>query len=106
LQYLAIVQSMKSTAIYPRARQHYNDGSFIEIVVWHLDAPVPPSLHRYKYRLVYIVNGVRVVGYDNERGKGDHKHFNDAEIPYLFSTPERLLADFQKDVKQWREQNL
>ena len=27
-----------------------------------------------KYSFVYIHNGKRVLGYDNERGKGHHKH--------------------------------
>jgi len=44
---------------------------------------VPPSEHRVKYRLVYIVNGVRVVGYDNERGKGDHKHIRDSSMFFV-----------------------
>jgi hypothetical protein len=26
------------------------------------------------YRLALVVDGERVIGYDNERGKGDHKH--------------------------------
>jgi len=99
------MQVMNSAAIYPRTRQYYEDGSFTEIVIWHLDAPVPPSMHCYKYRLVHIVNGKRVVGYDNERGKGDHKHINDREMPYFFSTPSQLLADFQNDVTHWMEQN-
>jgi len=33
--------------------------------------PVPPTEHGYKYSAVYVVNGVRVVGFDNERGKGE-----------------------------------
>ncbi|MFM8445155.1 MAG: DUF6516 family protein [Methylococcus sp.] len=50
-------------------------GHLIEMVVWRVPQPVPPSVHPYKYRLVYIVEGIRVVGFDNERGKGDHCHF-------------------------------
>jgi len=59
----------------------------IEAVVWQVPQPVPPSIHPYKYRLVYVVDGARVVGYDNERGKGDHKHLRDTQLPYVFTDP-------------------
>jgi len=96
---------MKADIINPRAREHYPDGSFSEEVVWQLDAPVPPCTHCYKYRLVYVVDGVRVVGYDNERGKGDHRHIDGVESPYIFTTPLQLMADFQHDVQCWRAQH-
>jgi len=94
---------MKAIAVYPRVREYQADGSFLEIVVWHLDGPVPPCGHCYKYRLVYIRDGVRVVGYDNERGKGDHRHIDGVERPYTFTTPKQLLADFRNDVAHWME---
>ena len=72
----------------------------IEGVVWQVPEPVPPSEHCYKYRLVYIVAGERVVGYDNERGKGDHKHLRGVEIAYHFVDVPTLLADFIKDVQE------
>ena len=72
----------------------------IEGVIWQVPEPVPPSEHRYKYRLVYVVAGERMVGYDNERGKGDHKHLRDAEIAYHFVDVPTLLADFMKDVQE------
>jgi len=97
------MQYMDAVAIYPRVRQYHDDGSFIEMVIWHLPAPVPPCTHAYKYRLVYVVDGVRVVGYDNERGKGDHRHVNGVELAYVFSTPQQLLADFRGDVARWME---
>ncbi len=56
----------------------------IEGVILEVPAPVPPSEHRIKYRLVYIVDGQHVVGYDNERGKGDHKHIRGAQRAYRF----------------------
>lgn len=88
--------SMKATLIH-RSRLAYKKG-FIEAVVWILPEPVPPSEHRYKYRLVYIVNGKRVVGYDNERGKGDHKHLKGVEVPYEFQGPDQLMLDFMADI--------
>ncbi len=72
----------------------------IEGVIWHVPEPVPPSEHRYKYRLVYVVAGERVVGYDNERGKGDHKHWRDVEMAYHFVDVPTLLVDFMKDVQE------
>ena len=70
------------------------DGSIIELVVWRVPKPVPPSLHFYKYRAVYVVNGKRTVGFDNERGKGDHSHLDGVEAPYNFTTVEQLVEDF------------
>ncbi|MEK7075072.1 MAG: DUF6516 family protein, partial [Patescibacteria group bacterium] len=42
----------------------------------------PPSEHPFKYRLAFVHDGKRIVGYDNERGKGDHKHLGKKEMPY------------------------
>jgi len=81
-----------------RIKQTYGDG-LIEGVIWEVPEPVPPSEHRIKYRLVYIVAGVRVVGYDNKRGKGDHKHLLDDELPYIFCDPGALMRDFMNNVK-------
>ncbi|MGD0736205.1 MAG: DUF6516 family protein [Terracidiphilus sp.] len=47
-------------------------------------------------------HGVREVGYDNERGKGDHRHFQGVETAYAFSTVEQLIADFWADVRRLR----
>jgi len=47
-------------------------GGLVEMVVWRVPQPVPPSGHPFKYRLVFARGGQRVVGDDNERGKGDH----------------------------------
>jgi hypothetical protein len=42
---------------------------------------------------------VREAGYDNERGKGDHRHYQGAETAYGFTSVERLVADFWADVR-------
>jgi len=81
-------------------KQTWGAGT-VQIVVWQVPVPVPPSEHPFKYRLVYIVEGRRVVGYDNERGKGDHKHLGERELPYTFSSVTQLIADFWEDVKKW-----
>lgn len=88
---------MKATELF-RAKEIYGAG-FVEIVIWQVPEPVPPSGHPYKYRLVYVVEGKRMAGYDNERGKGDHKHFGDREESCRFVNPRQLMADFMADVK-------
>ena len=70
------------------------DGSILELVVWRVPKPVPPAKHAYKYRALYVVNGDRVVGFNNERGKGDHCHLDGKERPYRFTTVEQLVEDF------------
>lgn len=69
------------------------------MVVWRVPKPVPPSEHPFKYRLVFVRDGKRVVGYDNERGKGDHKHLGQRELAYRFVDIETLVADFLRDVE-------
>lgn len=90
---------MKATKLL-HTKEEYAQGT-VEIVIWRVPKPVPPSEHPYKYRLVYIIiiDGKRVVGYDNERGKGDHKHIRDVELPYAFQSPARLVADFLQDIE-------
>jgi len=85
-----------------RERVVFPDGGFVEMVVWRVPSPVPPTEHGLKYRLVYVVDGVRVIGYDNERGKGDHRHVRALQTPYAFESIERLLADFLADVDRER----
>ncbi|MFY8104836.1 MAG: toxin-antitoxin system TumE family protein [Ramlibacter sp.] len=70
------------------------DGSILELVVWKVPTPVPPTEHGFKYRAVYTVKGERIVGFDNERGKGDHCHLDGREKPYRFTTVEQLVEDF------------
>jgi hypothetical protein len=85
-----------------RFRNVSEDGTGVELVVWRVPEPVPPSAHPYKYRLVYLVEGRRVVGFDNERGKGDHIHRGDEESPYAFVDVDRLIDDFIREVEAWR----
>jgi Family of unknown function (DUF6516) len=80
------------------------EGGVIELVVWRVPQPVPPSSHGYKYRAAYVLNSVRAVGFDNERGKGDHCHIAGRERPYAFTTVEQLVEDFIAAVAAAREQ--
>ena len=79
--------------------------AFVEVVVWQVPEPVPPSTHGFKYRLAYVVGGQCVLGYDNERGKGDHRHTETSEEPYEFSVPDQLMADFEADVARWNDEH-
>ena len=76
------------------------ESAFVEMVVWNIPKSVIGSAHSYKYRLALVINQVCVMRYDNEIGKGDHKHIGNTEFYYDFTTPEQLLADFWKDVEK------
>jgi len=86
-----------------RNRLVLTETAFVDLVVWAVPAPVPPSAHRFKYRLALVFKGECVMRYDNERGKGDHKHLGTTEIPYRFVDAETLQADFWADVATWME---
>ncbi|HUD15280.1 MAG TPA: DUF6516 family protein [Terracidiphilus sp.] len=92
---------MKAELLFHQ-RIDYDDGAIVEMILWRVPLPVPPSTHGLKYSLFYGRSGVREVGYDNERGKGDHRHFQGIETAYAFRTVERLVADFWSDVRRLR----
>ncbi len=98
------MSNMKATLI-ARMRIVYSTRSFAELVLWRVPTPVPGSAHEFKYRLAYVVDSVCVVRYDNEVGKGNHRHFGAIEQSYKFSTPEWLMVDFQKDIARWNDEN-
>ena len=77
----------------------FSDESIIEIVLWRLPEPTSERPHGFKYRLYYGRRGVCLVRYDNETGKGDHKHVRGREMPYEFKSVEQLRLDFEEDVK-------
>ena len=79
-------------------RHVLNDSTFAEIVVWRVPRPVRGSRHRFKYRLALIRDGTCVLRYDNEAGKGDHRHLGDAQRRYIFTDADSLLADFWQDI--------
>jgi hypothetical protein len=83
-------------------RHTISETTFVELVVWRLSAPLPGNCHSFKYRLALVVNGSCVLRYDNESGKGDHKHVGQDENPYSFTTANTLLDDFWNDVDRWR----
>lgn len=97
-------QHMKATELF-RQRIVYAENRFAELVLWRLPKPAAGSTHFFKYRLAYVVNEVCVLRYDNEAGKGDHRHWNGKESDDQFSDPDQLLADFQSDIERWNHEN-
>ena len=85
-----------------RYRQVYADGAIAEAVVWRVPSPVSPSNHNIKYRLFYGRSGERLIGYDNERGKGDHRHLAGREETYIFVSIDQLMMDFIADITALR----
>ena len=75
-------------------------GIFAELVACAGAGAVITAPHQV--RLAYIVGGVRVIGFDNERGKGDHRHDGGVETPYRFQGVEQPVADFKAAVQAWR----
>lgn len=77
--------------------------AFFKIVLWHLPTPVPGSAHPFKYRLAFMVNGKCILRYDNERGKGDHRHIEGREETIEFTSLEFLFDGFLSDMERIRQ---
>jgi Family of unknown function (DUF6516) len=95
------VSNMKARQLL-NERVPQGDESFAELRVYLAPSPVAGSSHSLKYSLAFVVRGVCVLRYDNEAGKGDHKHVGGSETPYGFTTPATLIADFWRDVDEWK----
>ena len=85
-----------------RERLILSSRAFVEIVIWKLPQPLVDSQHTFKYRLAYIASQRCVIRFDNEAGKGDHKHLDKIEVPYMFSNLDTLQADFWAEVNRRR----
>jgi hypothetical protein len=83
-------------------RQPLRADAFVVLRVWAVPEAVRGSVRRYKYSLALAVGGICVLRYDNEAGKGDHKHVGDVEVPYDFRTAAQLIEDFWRDVDRWK----
>ena len=88
-----------------RTRIAYSESAFAELVLWRLPNASEGSQHGFKYRLAYVVRGECVLRYDKEAGKGDHRHVDGKERTYAFTTPDKLIADFQNDISRWNNEN-
>ena len=78
------------------------DGSVVEMTIWRLPEVNSERPHGLKYSLYFGKDGERIVGYDNERGKGDHRHIRGREERYCFASVEQMVTDFLADVERER----
>ncbi len=80
------------------------DHSIVEMVISQLPRRSRERPSGLKYSLYYgLADGTSVVRYDNESGKGDHRHCGTGEETYTFSNVERLVEDFLADVARARK---
>lgn len=89
-----------AAALIEKSRTVLSDTAFFEVTLWHVPIPVPGSLHPFKYRLALVVRGECVMRYDNERGKGDHRHIGSDEEVFAFTSLEALFDAFQADMER------
>ena len=81
------------------------DGAIVQMTIWQLPLSTKERPHGLKYSLFYGGLAGRIVGYDNESGKGDHKHIRDVETRYKFIDIETMMADFLADVERIRNEH-
>jgi Family of unknown function (DUF6516) len=104
LKIVVKISNMKAKQLV-RQRVEISASRFAELVIWQLPKPLLGSLHSYKYRLAYVVLSRCVIRYDNEAGKGDHRHRADLETSYPFTTPRQLMADFFNDIQRYNHEH-
>ena len=97
-----MIANMKA-ALLLRSKEVLSDGAIVEMVIWQLPKPVLGCSHSYKYRLYYGKNGIRIVGFDNERPKGDHCHLDGVEKVYKYIDVDQLVGDFITAVRKRRK---
>ena len=88
-----------------RQRVEVRASAFAELVIWQLHEPLAGSAHSFKYRLACVVGGICVLRYDNEAGKGDHRHWDEQESRYRFKAPDQLMADFFEDIQRYNHEH-
>ncbi|MGA7386122.1 MAG: DUF6516 family protein [Methylocella sp.] len=91
---------MASAKLIERQKFTLDGGATVQIKIWRLPKPTVERPHGLKYSLFYGRDDQRIIGYDNETGKGDHRHYRDREERYEFTTFETLVSDFWRDVKK------
>jgi hypothetical protein len=83
-----------------KSKQVFAGGYIAEVVIWKVPTPVLGSSHLFKYRLYFGSGGIRIIGYDNERRKGDHKHIDGHEFPNKFNSLDDLVTEFWTQVHE------
>lgn len=96
----------KPAKLIQNQRFDFGDGLIVQIKIWSLPSKTEERPHGLKYSLFFGRKNERIIGYDNEAGKGDHRHYRNHEEAYAFSTMEKLVEDFLNDVrsetKEWQ----
>lgn len=84
---------MKARLIY--RNKIVTEDRITEFVIWELPHKTTDRPQGIKYRLYHgDKTGRCILRYDNESGKGDHKHVGNKEMPYKFISVEQLIKDF------------
>lgn len=78
-----------------------DDGAIVELVIWQLPRAILDRPHALTYRLYFGRGGKCLVRYDNETGKGDHRHVRGKETPYRFVSLAKLWRGFESDVRRY-----
>lgn len=99
-RFVGIIANMDAVLIF-QLKKLVEDEFILEMVVWKVPESISGSDHLYKYRFFFGTHGRRIIGYDNERGKGDHRHHEGAESSYAFHGLRALRHDFEEDVEKW-----
>ena len=68
-------------------------------IIWRL----PGGGYRARLSLLNR-QGERRAGYDWHFRKSAHRHYRNAEEPYEFTTVDRLLGDFARDVERLKRE--
>lgn len=98
-----VIRTKKKARLRYRQKLVYPDGAIREMVLWQLPSADNERPHGLKYRLYYgTATGKCVIRYDNERGKGDHRHYGRDEQPYEFTTEKTLIRDSLADIRRYR----
>ncbi|MBL7148180.1 MAG: hypothetical protein ISS82_05120 [Nanoarchaeota archaeon] len=94
---------MKEVRLIVKNKFKTKEGDIIEIKIWK----VPKSKefpNEIKYSLAFIHKGERLIGYDNERTKGHHKHIRNKKIEIEFQDYIKLIKQFNEDIKNIKEE--
>jgi hypothetical protein len=86
-------------------RSPINDRVSTSFAIWRVPVPLRGSVHYFKYRLALIVDDVCVMRFDNESGKGDHKHVDGIEYAYDFTGVAALRRDFAMETGRWLDRH-
>ena len=89
---------MPKAELLIRQRDVLPNDVLIEVKIWKLPNTDAERPHGLKYSLYRGQRGRRLVGYDNERGKGDHRHILEREETLVFVSLEQLIEDFYTDA--------